>query len=319
MLDDENVLNQFYVRDFLRLNQKLAQQALADFETRLKDYRKTSQEVPAASMQDSKSKKFDRLWIVAEDGARQYQALRFCLAAVKTGLTAPINLSWTCDDKYLDDKSLVLIDTSWFDQNALGFNRKRVQKSRATLIQISGWLDALFYLVVFGVLSSASVRKILQSQIKAWVWGAEQMGPSLSLAHNSAKQNALFLVGKTAVFTSNSSSQVLADVFLSRVRQIAHNLAFSEDLVEQMNGANLGWSSHPVDKPFATFVIKYKFSASEEALIKQRTRQLSGLMPASRSIEIEAEDQISALFRTEVMATYLASYLAVLNKRVLAH
>lgn len=321
MLDDDNVLNQFYVRDFLREYKNEASRILAQLTEWASGQKQSLAEAKTYGWTTKSKVAYERLVIVAEDGAVKYRGLKLWLDKIKTTLKLPVILTNKLEDKVLTNKTLVLAEETWFDEvrgrNLVKEALKHKVPTFGTLRGADNLSETLFCLVASGVVSLAQVRKFFRTQAEILAWADTQFGPELSVARNFAKQSALFMVGKTVIFTTTYENQALAEIFVSQTRCLAHNLAFSEELVEQMKGGRAGWLSHPVEKPFATFAIEYDFSKTEKDLLKQRERQLSGLMPVSRVVKIEAENRWQAALKAEAMATYVAAYLAVLNKRSL--
>lgn len=310
MLDDENVLNQFHVRTHLAKTAEQLTEACAGLRQLATDL----------STKKALKSGFDKLFIIAEDGGRFYQWLRVWLGEIKTELVQPIFLGSDVKKGWLDAKSLVLIDELWFDQAKLDNLRQKLQKSPAKHDSVvRSFPGVLVRLAENEIISPTMLRRSYKQlgQIHQEIYTA--YAPEVSVAHNFAKQLALFAVGKTAVFTTTDENQFLVDSFIYCWRTKACNLAFGEELIEQMLGGNLGWSSHPVEKPFATFILKYNFSALTEQLVKKRSRELSGFMPASREIVVTAENSLTAAVKADLLANYSAIYLAVLNKQVLAH
>lgn len=310
MLDDENVLNQFHVRDYLAKNAELLTEACTELRQLATDT--SEKKTPKGGI--------TKLFVVAEDGGRFYHWLKIWLEDAKTELIQPVFLGSNVKSSWLDAQSLVLVDELWFDQARLESLQKRMRKLPVKFDSVvRSFPGVLVRLAENKIISPTMLRRSIKLLKQTYQEIDESCNPEVSVARNFAKQLALFAVGKTAVFTTTDKNQSLADSFVYYWRNTAHNLAFTEELAEQMISGNAGWSSHPVEKPFATFTVKYNFSPVAEQLIKTRSRELSGLMPASRDIEIIAENALAAAIKADFLANYSAAYLAVLNKQVLSH
>lgn len=325
MLDDNNVLDQFFVREYLRgLGEDIEKFQFPKPDLTYDDPKKVAEvkDTGVSDKKDSKKPKVEikKLIIVTEDGAKSYASIKTWLDTSRTSLSCPVVLSDDLNSAWLDEQTLVLFEqVTWFWQERVDKLRALAHKKAQVAYVRHGFSALLGALLEFGVISKLSSKKFREILQKSYAQAWKEMGPSRSLAKNLAKQTALFIAGKTAVSTSNVAGMPMAESFALQIRQLACNLAFSEELMWQMTQGKWGWSSHPVEKPFATFVLKYDFSPAEEHLLKERARQLSGLMPASKILEIKAENYLEALVQADLMAHFVASYLAVLNKKVLPH
>lgn len=306
MLDDNNVLDQFYVRD--HLNEYMA---AVDLVLKL----------PAAALVKPSQAKITKLIWVGEDGCSNLDFIKLWLDQAKTTLKIPVLLVDNLKTAWLDKNTLVVLKPSWHNTEKFNTLYKIATKSAQVVSPASltdNWLwQPLNLLKQRKVVSQAEYSRLVSSLDSARQWAAKQYSPDVSVSKNLAKQLALFAVGKTAVFTSTHEQLVLSNRFVENLRIDARNLAFSEELFAQMDRLKWGWSSHPVDKPYATFVVKYNYSLAEKNLLKERSRQLSGLLPASQEVNVKAETLIEAALKADALAYYMATYLAVLNKRSL--
>lgn len=132
--------------------------------------------------------------------------------------------------------------------------------------------------------------------------------------NNYAKQLALQAVGKTAVFFSGTFSFPVAYKWKTCFNETAKNVSFLCELPEFNHNEILGWTSHPVEKPFAIFDI---VSNLEHPQILKRfeisDRLLSGQRPKSTIINLAGESAIEQLLWGSILADFVSIYLAVLN------
>jgi glucose/mannose-6-phosphate isomerase len=131
---------------------------------------------------------------------------------------------------------------------------------------------------------------------------------------NHAKKLALKAVGKTAVFYGGALSASVAYKWKVCWNETAKNVAFWNEFPEFDHNELIGWTSHPVEKPFVLFDI---ISSLENPQILKRfeisDRLLSGLRPKSISINLAGETLIEQLLWGTVLADFVSIYLAVLN------
>jgi glucose/mannose-6-phosphate isomerase len=131
---------------------------------------------------------------------------------------------------------------------------------------------------------------------------------------NYAKQLALKAVGKTAVFYGGALTAPLAYKWKISWNENAKNVAFWNEYPEFNHNEFIGWSSHPVEKPFAVFDLVSHLE--HERILKRfevSDRLLSGLRPKSTVINLAGDNLIEQLLWGAVLAEYTSIYLAILN------
>jgi glucose/mannose-6-phosphate isomerase len=143
----------------------------------------------------------------------------------------------------------------------------------------------------------------------ATVWGS-----AVPFKENTAKQLAWHCAGKTAVFYAGSRLRSCAYKWKIAINESAKNTAWCGELSEFNHNEFIGWSSHPVEKPFAIFNIRSSF---DHPRIAQRfaisDRLLSGLRPAPVEIRLEGETMLEQFLWSNILADYVSAYLGILN------
>jgi glucose/mannose-6-phosphate isomerase len=131
---------------------------------------------------------------------------------------------------------------------------------------------------------------------------------------NYAKQLALQAVGKTAIFYGGSMVAPLAYKWKISFNENAKNVAFWNELPEFNHNEFIGWTSHPVEKPFAVFDLVSSF---ENPRILKRfevsDRLLSGFRPKSTVINLAGESIIGQLLWGCILSDFVSIYVAILN------
>lgn len=165
----------------------------------------------------------------------------------------------------------------------------------------------------FGIISRGKLDEIaskyewLKSECANW-------GGDVPEVNNYAKQLAAQAVGKTAVFFSGTFSYPVAYKWKTCWNETAKNLAFLCEFPEFNHNEILGWTSHPVEKPFAVFDV---VSNLEHSQILKRfeisDRLLSGKRPKSTVINLSGDSAIEQLLWGSILADFVTIYLAVLN------
>lgn len=131
---------------------------------------------------------------------------------------------------------------------------------------------------------------------------------------NYAKQLALMSVGKTPVFYSGSLMAPVAYKWKISWNENAKNVAFWNELPEFNHNEFLGWTSHPIEKPFAVFDL---VSNLEHPRILKRfdisDRLLSGKRPKSTVVELKGDSIIAQMLWASILADFVSIYVAILN------
>lgn len=131
---------------------------------------------------------------------------------------------------------------------------------------------------------------------------------------NPAKQLALELVGKSVVVYSGPKLFPAANKFKICINENAKTIAWVNQYPEFNHNEFIGWSSHPVDKPYAVVDIR---SDLEHPRVQKRfevsERLLSGKRPAPEVITPKGETLLQQLLWTANFCDYTSLYLALLN------
>ncbi|MDB5165214.1 MAG: pgi, glucose-6-phosphate isomerase [Candidatus Saccharibacteria bacterium] len=131
---------------------------------------------------------------------------------------------------------------------------------------------------------------------------------------NYAKQLALQAVGKTPVFYGGPLMRSAAYKWKISWNENAKNLAFWNEYPEFNHNEFLGWSSHPIEKPFAIFDI---ISKLEHPQVLKRfaisDRLLSGRRPKAQVIQVKGETVLKQLLWANILADFASIYVGILN------
>jgi glucose/mannose-6-phosphate isomerase len=152
-----------------------------------------------------------------------------------------------------------------------------------------------------------SVSQWLGVQSAAW-------DPAVPAEQNYAKQLAKQAVGKTPVFYGGALTAPVAYKWKISFNENAKNVAFWNEYPEFNHNEFLGWTSHPVEKPFAVFDLVSSF---EHPQILKRfevsDRLLSGMRPKATVVNLVGESLIAQLLWASILADYVSIYVAILN------
>lgn len=202
-----------------------------------------------------------------------------------------------------------LIETA--EQNSLSYVQlpSGLQPRMGVIYNLRGLLALL---ESFGVTSGklAEVEALAE-------WLAEESSAwnaDVPFEQNIAKQIAEAAVGRTPVFYGGALTAPVAYKWKISWNENAKNVAFWNEYPEFNHNEFLGWTSHPVEKPFAVFDIR---SDLEHAQIQKRfevsDRLLSGKRPKAMPLQLQGESTIAQMLWGSILADYASIYVAVLN------
>lgn len=148
-----------------------------------------------------------------------------------------------------------------------------------------------------------------------WLTGhLNEWAPDVPTEHNYAKQLATQTVGKTAVFYGGQLTAPLAYKWKISWNETAQNVAFWNQYPEFNHNEFMGWTSHPVEKPYAVFDIRSHF---ERPRITERMelsdRMLSGKRPKAGVLQLQGENVARQFLWAMALADMTSIYGAVLN------
>jgi len=156
----------------------------------------------------------------------------------------------------------------------------------------------------------AEVQKasdFLKAQTGLWA-------PTIETAKNPAKKLALDLVGKSIVVYGGPLTYPAAYKWKISFNENAKNIAWVNQFPEFNHNEFLGWTSHPLDKPYAVIDLRSSF---EHPQIQKRfevsAKLLSGKRPAPHIVQAEGQSMLEQLLWLVAMGDFVSLYLALLN------
>jgi glucose/mannose-6-phosphate isomerase len=152
---------------------------------------------------------------------------------------------------------------------------------------------------------------------EAGKWLGEQVAnwrPDIPSKDNQAKQIALDIVGTSPVIYAGPLLFPAAYKWKINFNENAKNIAWCNQFSEFNHNEFLGWTSHPVDKPYAIIELT---SNLEHPQIQKRFevsgKLLSGKWPHPMQIKAEGESLLQQLLWTITLGDMVSIYLALLN------
>lgn len=184
------------------------------------------------------------------------------------------------------------------------------QPRMATIALLKGIFGLLQH---FGIIDSHYNDELTA----AHEWLAKEMGNwhhQVPVHENYAKQFALLAVGKTPIFYAGPLTAPLAYKLKISWNENAKNTAFSGTYPEFNHNEFIGWSSHPIEKPF--FVVDL-ISDQERPRIAERMRLsdrlLSGRRPKATELHLHGETYLRQALWVCAFANFASIYVAILN------
>lgn len=148
-------------------------------------------------------------------------------------------------------------------------------------------------------------------------WLSQQVAgwrPDVATKDNAAKKMALELAGKTVIMYSGPLFFAIANKWKIGSNENAKNLAWSNQYPEFNHNEFVGWSSHPIDKPFA--VVEIRSNLEHERVQKRfevTERLLSGRRPVPQVVKPQGDSLIKQLLWSSMLGDFVTIYLALLN------
>lgn len=175
-------------------------------------------------------------------------------------------------------------------------------------------LRALVALLVHFNVADSSVLEDIENEADWLAAETAKWTSDVTTDKNYAKQLALLAVGKTPVFYAGNLMAPVAYKWKISWNENAKNVAFWNELPEFNHNEFMGWTSHPIEKPFAIFDL---VSHLEHPQILKRfevsDRLLSGQRPKSTVVNLAGETVIAQMLWGSILADFVSIYIAILN------
>jgi glucose/mannose-6-phosphate isomerase len=184
-----------------------------------------------------------------------------------------------------------------------------IQPRMSSFYFIAGIINLLrpLGLLATDTIELKSLSDWLGTQISSWK-------ADVPTAQNPAKQLALEIAGKTAIIYSGPLLAPVARKMKICMNENAKNTAWWYSYPEFSHNEFIGWSSHPVEKPFAVVEIR---SNLEHPRVQKRfeitERMLSGLRPSPNVVVPHGDTLPQQIFWASMFGDFVCTYVALLN------
>jgi len=153
----------------------------------------------------------------------------------------------------------------------------------------------------------AQANAFLKESVKEWVATVPQDS-------NPAKKLAMELAGKSGVVYGGPLMAPVAYKWKISFNENAKNVAWWGEYPEFNHNEFIGWSSHPIDKPYAVVDLRSSF---EHPRVQQRfelsDKLLSGRRPAAHVVQAKGDTLLEQLLWSVNFGDFVTIYLALLN------
>ncbi|MDQ3123530.1 MAG: bifunctional phosphoglucose/phosphomannose isomerase [bacterium] len=147
----------------------------------------------------------------------------------------------------------------------------------------------------------------LRDSVAAW-------RPDVPTKDNVAKQIALEMSGNSPVIYAGPELFPAAYKWKISFNENAKNVAWCNQFPEFNHNEFLGWTSHPVDKPYK--VVELRSNLEHPRTIKRfevTNKLLSGRWPNPHVIDVQGEGLLQQLLWTIALGDFVSVYVALLN------
>ncbi len=141
-----------------------------------------------------------------------------------------------------------------------------------------------------------------------------QFRPDVKTQDNPAKTMALELAGSSPVIYASRQFRSVAYKWKISFNENAKNVAWWNEYPEFNHNEFLGWTSHPIDKPYK--IIDLRSSLDHPQVIKRfevSDRMLSGKRPAARVVQLQGQTVLRQMLYGMAYGDFVSLYVALLN------
>jgi len=152
-----------------------------------------------------------------------------------------------------------------------------------------------------------SAAEFLKAAVRDWL-------PTVPESDNPAKALAMEIAGKSPVIYAGPLLAPAAYKWKISFNENAKNVAWWNELPEFDHNELIGWSSHPIQKPYEVIELR---STLEHRRVQQRfevgERILSGLRPAPHVVEVKGDNLLKQLVWAVTFGDFVTIYTGLLN------
>lgn len=165
-----------------------------------------------------------------------------------------------------------------------------------------------------GLTSEAEATRQLRQAAQFLKQAVSPWLPTVATKDNPAKKLALEIAGKSPVIYAGPLLAPAAYKWKISFNENAKNVAWWGEYPEFNHNEFIGWSSHPIQKPYEVIDLRSSF---EHERVQKRfelsDRLLSGKRPAAQVVQAQGQTLLEHLLWTVTYGDFVSIYLALLN------
>lgn len=147
----------------------------------------------------------------------------------------------------------------------------------------------------------------LSTKVSVWL-------PDVATAQNEAKQIAQDCIGTSPVIYGGPLLAPVAYKWKINFNENAKNVAWTNQLPEFNHNEFMGWSSHPVDKPYRIIFLHSLFDNAQVAKrFEVSEKLLSGKWPHPLEVVSVGDTRLRQVLWTTLLGDFVSLYTAILN------
>lgn len=165
-----------------------------------------------------------------------------------------------------------------------------------------------------GLTATDNAEKILHETSQFLKGEIENWLPDVPTVKNPAKQLALEVAGTTPVIYAGPKMYPAAYKWKISFNENAKNVAWCNEIPEFSHNEFLGWTSHPVDKPYSVIDLRSSFEhdrVQKRFLVTERL--LSGKRPHPYVVDAKGDSVLEHLLYCVAFGDFVSLYTALLN------
>lgn len=188
------------------------------------------------------------------------------------------------------------------------------KSSQPRFAALNGLKSLVTILERAGFVSEANAEKTLHETATFLKEKIQNWKVDVPSSDNRAKQIALDIAGTSPVVYGGPLMFPAAYKWKISFNENAKNVAWCNEIPEFSHNEFLGWTSHPVDKPYSVIDLRSTF---EHPRVQKRfevtERLLSGKRPAPIVINAEGDSVLEHLLYCVALGDFVSMYTALLN------
>ena len=169
-------------------------------------------------------------------------------------------------------------------------------------------------LIRAGLLDGQEVNEVFSETADFLEQATSQWASTVPIAQNPAKQLALELAGNSIVIYAGPMLFPAAYKWKISFNENAKNVAWCNAYPEFNHNEFMGWTSHPVEKPYK--IVDLRSNLEHERVQKRfevTERLLSGKRPAPEIVTTQGETRLQQLLWAVAFGDFVSIYVALLN------